>query len=100
MAEPCGLYLRVSTDTQDEENQLPELERRAKIEGWNVVRIYRDHGVSGSRARRPELDELLADARSGKLKVVAAWSASRFGRSLTNTVLAMDELIGSSANVG
>jgi DNA invertase Pin-like site-specific DNA recombinase len=92
MSESCGLYLRVSTDTQDEANQLPDLERRAQLEGWRVARIYRDHGVSGSKARRPELDELLDDARAGKFKVVAAWSASRFGRSLVDSVLAMHEL--------
>ncbi|MFH1002764.1 MAG: recombinase family protein [Chloroflexota bacterium] len=89
----AALYLRVSTADQHSENQLPELERFAAMRDWDVVAQYVDHGVSGAKASRPALDTLLASARRGELDAVLAWSASRFGRSLVNSVLAMHELV-------
>lgn len=81
-----GIYLRVSTGGQTVENQRLDLRRVAEQRGWEVVGEYVDHGVSGTKAKRPALDRLAADAAHGKLDVVAAWSLDRLGRSLQHVV--------------
>jgi DNA invertase Pin-like site-specific DNA recombinase len=58
------LYLRVSTIDQTAENQERELREVASRMGCEMVRVYRDHGISGAKGRdgRPEFDRLLRDA--------------------------------------
>ena len=94
----AALYLRVSTDEQHPENQLPDLERYAKQRGWEVFDRFVDHGVSGAKDSRPELDRMMSAARRRRFDVVVAWSVSRLGRSMVNNVMAMHEL--SSLGVG
>jgi len=90
----AALYLRVSTDQQTTENQLRELQTVAKRSGWEVVEVYRDHGISGSKGRdqRPEFDRLCQDATRRKFDVVMAWSVDRLGRSLQHLVTFLNEL--------
>jgi len=61
-----AIYSRVSTDHQTTENQERELQAIADRIGWTVVKVYRDHGVSGAKPRkdRPAFDALCKDARS------------------------------------
>ncbi|MCK6525755.1 recombinase family protein [Myxococcota bacterium] len=47
------------------------LRRLAATRGWSPVEVYVDEGVSGAKDSRPALDRRMADARSGKLDVVA-----------------------------
>jgi DNA invertase Pin-like site-specific DNA recombinase len=88
----AALYLRVSTIDQHPENQLHELQQLALQRGWNVVREYRDHGISGVRTRRPGLDQLLADAHRGHFDVVAVWACDRLARSTRHFLDMLDEL--------
>ena len=89
-----GMYLRVSTADQTTDNQRIELERVAQQRGWQVVEVYVDHGISGTKGRdqRPAFDRLCKDAARGKLDMVAAWSIDRVGRSLQHLVTFMAEL--------
>jgi DNA invertase Pin-like site-specific DNA recombinase len=45
------LYLRVSTVDQITANQERELRAVAERAGWEVVPIYKDHGISGAKGR-------------------------------------------------
>lgn len=45
------LYLRVSTDKQTTANQERELRAAAERMGHEIVEVYRDHGISGSKRR-------------------------------------------------
>jgi DNA invertase Pin-like site-specific DNA recombinase len=78
------LYLRVSTIDQTTANQERELREVASRMGCEIVRVYKDHGISGAKARdkRPEFDRLLRDAAQRKFDMVMAWSVDRLGRSL------------------
>jgi DNA invertase Pin-like site-specific DNA recombinase len=89
-----GIYLRVSTAEQTTDNQRLDLQRVADQRGWDVVEIYVDHGISGSKGRdkRPAFDKLCRDATTGKLDLVAAWSIDRLGRSLQHVVGFLNEL--------
>ncbi len=87
----AAIYLRVSTFDQHPENQLHDLAQMAQQRGWNLVHEYRDHGVSGARARRPQLDQLLADARRGHFDLVAVWACDRLARSTKHFLETLDE---------
>jgi DNA invertase Pin-like site-specific DNA recombinase len=84
MTKPAAIYVRVSTDKQTIENQLRELHQIAKRRGWEVVKEYRDAGISGAKGReaRPGLDEMLKDAQRRRFDIVMAWAIDRLGRSL------------------
>lgn len=90
----AAIYLRVSTASQDTDNQRLELERVAQQRGWDIVGIYEDAGISGAKGRdkRPGFDRLLKDATRGKFDIVAAWSVDRLGRSLQDLVAFLAEL--------
>jgi DNA invertase Pin-like site-specific DNA recombinase len=90
----AAVYLRVSTDGQTTENQRLELHRVAKAAGWEVVEIYEDAGISGSKGRdqRPGFDRLCRDATKRRFDVIMAWSVDRLGRSLQDLIAFLSEL--------
>ena len=77
-----ALYVRVSTAEQHPEAQLNALREYAAARGLEVVREYVDHGVSGTRDRRPALDALLADAKRRRFDGVCAVKLDRLARSV------------------
>lgn len=89
----AALYARVSTrgKGQDPELQLADLRRVAEQRGWSFASEYTDIGISGSKDRRPELDRMMADARAGRIDVVAVWRFDRFARSVQHLVAALNE---------
>jgi DNA invertase Pin-like site-specific DNA recombinase len=89
-----ALYLRVSTVDQHPETQLHDLREFASQRGLQIVREYTDHGFSGTKARRPALDELMEDARRHKFDVLMVWSIDRLARSTKHLLQTLDELNG------
>ena len=87
----AALYARVSTTDQTAENQLLELRRYCEARGWTIAE-YIDHGVSGSKERRPALDRLTADARRRRFDVLVVWRLDRLGRNLKHLITFLDEL--------
>ncbi len=87
----AAVYARVSTVDQEPENQLQELRRYVEARSW-TAQEYVDHGVSGTKDRRPALDRLVADARQRKVDTVVVWRLDRLGRSLRHLVTLLDEL--------
>jgi DNA invertase Pin-like site-specific DNA recombinase len=86
------LYLRVSTLDQHPENQLADLRQLASQRGFEIVREFTDHGISGARSRRPALDEMMADARRGRFDAVLVWASDRLARSVKHFLEVLDEL--------
>ncbi len=89
-----GIYLRVSTDDQAEHGigldvQLQQCKAMATVKGGEVVGIYEDAGISGTKgeSKRPELARLMADIRAGKLDIVIFAALDRLGR---NTRIILD----------
>ncbi len=91
-ATRAALYGRVSTNGrgQDPELQMAELRAVAAQRGWRVAGEFVDAGVSGSKDRRPALDRLMADARAGRVDVVAVWRFDRFARSTRHLLDALE----------
>jgi len=88
----AALYVRVSTPDQHVESQLYDLRQLAAQRGYEVVHEYEDRGISGTKARRPGLDALMADARRRKFSVVLVAAFDRIARSTRNFLQIIDEL--------
>lgn len=86
-----ALYARVSTQDQHPEAQLLALRAYATTRGAEVVEEYVDRGVSGSKARRPALDRLVADARGRRFDAVVVVKLDRLARSVHHLVTLAEE---------
>jgi len=90
------IYVRVSTDKQEAENQLQQLRPFCKRAGYDIVGEYLDI-KSGQSDNRPAFDKMFKDAHKRKFDLVVFWSLDRFSRSGTLfTLQKLDEL----ANIG
>lgn len=92
MTKRVALYLRVSTLDQHPETQRYDLRQMAQQRGLEIVQEYVDHGISGTRARRPALDQMMADARRGRFDIVLVWACDRLARSTKHFLEVLDEL--------
>ena len=88
----AAIYARVSTADQTCENQLLELRRYCAARGWSLSHEFIDAGVSGSKDRRPALDELWTHARRRRFDVLVCWRLDRLGRSLRHLVTLLGDL--------
>ena len=87
----AALYLRVSTIDQHPETQVHDLRQMAAQRGYEVVAEYADK-ISGTKAKRPGLDRMMADACRGRFDVVLVWASDRIARSVKNFLDVLDEL--------
>lgn len=85
-------YLRVSTKDQNLDLQRDETAALAAQRGWRIVETFEDHGISGSKDRRPALDRMLASARRGRFDCVLVWRSDRLFRSLKHLVTTVHDL--------
>jgi DNA invertase Pin-like site-specific DNA recombinase len=85
------LYMRVSSLDQHPETQLFDLQQMAAQRGYEIVQEYTDR-ISGAKARRPGLDELMHDARRGRFDVVLVWACDRIARSTRHFLEILDTL--------
>jgi predicted site-specific integrase-resolvase len=72
-AVKIALYLRVSTDKQETENQAMQLREFAAKQDWQIVREYCDY-ESGSKSDRAEFGKMFADASRRKFDLVLFWT--------------------------
>lgn len=75
----AALYLRVSTDKQETENQAVQLRDFAAKQGWTIVREYCDT-ESGSRGDRAQFQQMFADASRRKFDLLLFWALDRLSR--------------------
>ncbi len=75
MLKKAYAYLRVSSEEQvtnfSLDNQKDYCVREAERQGYELVKIYREEGVSAKTLNRPELIKLLEDCRINK-KIISA----------------------------
>lgn len=87
----AAIYARVSTRDQDPGMQLEDLRRYAGSRGWKIAAEHVDHGVSGARESRPELDRLMEAVRKRQVDLVLVWRFDRFARSTSHLLRALEE---------
>lgn len=91
MKMKVALYTRVSTQDQSVEMQTSDLRRYCEQRGFEIFREYSDQGISGTKDRRPALDELMSDAKKRKFDAVLCWRFDRFARSTKHLITALEE---------
>ena len=87
----AALYLRVSTLDQHCQTQALDLRQLAVQRGFEIAQEYSDT-ISGAKAKRPGLDQLMDDARHGKFDVIMVWAFDRLARSVTHLLQVLDEI--------
>jgi DNA invertase Pin-like site-specific DNA recombinase len=87
----AAVYTRVSSLDQHLETQSLDLHQMAVQRGYEIVQEYTDR-ISGAKAKRPGLDQMLADARRGRFDVVLVWASDRIARSVKHFLEVLDEL--------
>jgi DNA invertase Pin-like site-specific DNA recombinase len=92
----AAVYARVSTAEQvDGTSLMTQIERcRAYVEsqGWVLADEFVDEGVSGAKASRPALGQLLRLVRSGGADTIVVAKLDRLGRSMRHLVVLLGEL--------
>ncbi len=87
----AGVYARVSAAHQQTiPMQLRQLREYAKRRGWRVE-LAKQEVMSGAK-QRPEREQLMAAARRRKIDIIVVWRLDRWGRSLSDLVLTLQEL--------
>jgi DNA invertase Pin-like site-specific DNA recombinase len=87
----AAIYTRVSTADQHPETQLYDLRELAEQRRCEIVHEYRDT-ISGSKSKRPGLDQLLADAGRHRFDVVLVAAFDRIARNVRHFLEVLDEL--------
>ncbi len=87
----AALYLRVSTADQNADLQFDGLRAYANRAGLVVSQEYLDLAVSGKKATRPQLDQLMQAARKHEFDCVLVWKFDRFARSTKHLLTALEE---------
>ena len=94
-----AIYGRVSTNSgQNPEMQIRELREYCKNRDWKIVGEFIDSGISGVTDSRPQLNKLMADAHRRRFDIVAVWDFSRFARSTSHLLRALETF--SSLGIG
>jgi DNA invertase Pin-like site-specific DNA recombinase len=94
MTRRIAIYARCSTDEQVTDNHIRELRAVASRQGWEVVAVFDDNGISGGvpREDRPAMKALLRAVARCEIDMVAAWAVDRLGRSLIDLQGFLSEL--------
>ena len=85
-------YARVSTDKDDQANSFESqvkyfTEFIEKQDGWKLVRVYSDEGISGtSTHKRAGFNSMIDDVMSGKIDFIITKEVSRFARNTVDTL--------------
>lgn len=87
----CAVYCRVSTEMDSQkdslQNQQTFFENYIRSNGWELVKIYTDEGISGtSTVKRKALLNLMNDAKNKKFDVVLVKSLSRWARDTVDSI--------------
>lgn len=83
----AGIYIRVSTLDQAREGfSLPEQEEKLREfcnwKKYQIYKVYKDAGKSAKNDKRSSYQEMLKDAKMGKINVVVALKMDRLTRSV------------------
>lgn len=85
-------YARVSTDRDDQANSFESQVKYfndwiTRQEGWNMVNVYADEGITGtSTQKRERFNQMIQDALSGKIDVILTKEVSRFARNTLDSI--------------
>ncbi len=94
-AKKAGIYVRVSTGSQEENYSLPTQEARcrqyAAEQGWEVAGVWQDVHSGMDLWGRPRIGALRAAARRGDVEIILAYCVDRLSRNQSHLFVLLDE---------
>ena len=76
----AAIYARVSTDKQENQNQLELLREFAQKQHWAVVHEFVDTVSGSGKQNRPAFEQMMLWASQRKFDVLLFWKLDRFSR--------------------
>lgn len=67
------------------ENQINFLKGYVNYQGWNIVKVYKDDGYSGTNFDRPDFKNMISDIENKVINMVITKDLSRLGRDYIDT---------------
>ena len=104
MQHRIGAYLRVSTEEQAQViegsldsqkhrlNAFVDLKNLQEKHWGKIIEIYSDEGLSAKDTKRPALQKLLTDLRTGKINLILVTDLSRLSRNILDFCLLLEDL--------
>lgn len=90
----AAIYVRVSTDEQNLDNQLTRLHEYAQTHDMHVVSVYQEEESAWRGGRQRELARLMRDARRAHFSVVLVWALDRLSREGPERILSTVHTLG------
>jgi DNA invertase Pin-like site-specific DNA recombinase len=89
-----ALYARVSTADQHSglESQIRALKEHCERNNIADYELFTDENISGAKVSRPSLDRLMVSIKKGEFSTLVVYSFSRFARSTTHLLSALEEM--------
>lgn len=75
-----GIYARVSTNKQENDNQLDQLRTFAAKQGWQIVAEFVDIVSGSGKLKRPQFDKMMLAASQRKFDLLLFWKLDRLSR--------------------
>lgn len=88
----CAAYCRCSTSEQFPENQLMSLREYSQRHGNSISMEFVDHGQSGVKREREQLNKMLESARKGKFSTLYVVGIDRLSRSVKDLIEVVESL--------
>lgn len=90
-------YIRVSTDEQAEQGisipaQKSRLASYCKSQGWDIYKFYVDDGYSGKDLNRPDVQNMIEDAKGGFFKAVVVVKLDRLSRRQKDVLYLLEDV--------
>ena len=94
-------YLRVSTLDQAQDGysiaeQEDKLKKFCDIKDWQVYKIYKDPGFTGSNINRPGMQNLIRDTKLKKFDTVLVYKLDRLSRSQKDTLYLIEDVFNAN----
>jgi predicted HicB family RNase H-like nuclease len=83
----AAVYARYSSDNQREasiEDQVEVCRRYANLQGWEIIKVYPDHALSGASRFRPAFQQLQVDAEARRFEVIIVEALDPLSRKLAD----------------
>jgi site-specific DNA recombinase len=92
------VYTRVSTNSQADEGfslaaQYDQLIKFVELQGWDLVRVYTDPGVSAKDLNRPGVQQMINDMKEGKFETLIIHKLDRLTRNISDLYDLVDLVI-------
>jgi len=87
----AAAYIRVSTEQQSVDNQLPAIKQLCELRGWEMVKVYSEHASAWISGRQTELARCIRDAEHHHFDTIVVWSLDRVSREGPLRVLSLIE---------